>query len=347
MNDRLSRVLNKQQPDCTPIWIMRQAGRYMPEYQKLRKQAGSFKQLYLTAELAAQVTLLPINRFDLDAAIIFSDILIVLDSLGFDVDFIDGKGPELANPIRDEKSMKGLRHEDPQKNYEYLTQAFALVKQELKGRVPLIGFVGSPWTLAVYAVEGRSNKSFLHIRKMLYQEPLLLHKLLLRLTEEITNLAILQLKNGADIIQIFDSWAGLLTPFHYVNFSFFYIKKLIHNIKALPEYHNSPIILFAKSCPLSPTSLVDCGADVLGLDWQVCLRQAFDQLDNRVILQGNLDPASLYGDKESINKEVQRILAARPSHCHHIFNLGHGVLADTSPDKVDYLIDKVHSYSMR
>ena len=347
MNDRFSLVLRKQQPDCTPIWIMRQAGRYMPEYRKLRRQAGTFKRLYGTAELAAQATLLPLHRFALDAAIIFSDLLIVLDALGLELDFTDAQGPTLEHPIRDEKALKGLRHEAPQEKYAYLSQALALVARELHGKTPLIGFVGSPWTLAVYAVEGRASKSFPHIRKILYQNPKLLHRLLARLTQEVTDLATLQLNSGADLIQIFDSWAGLLAPSYYERFSLSYIRKLIRNLKALPAYSSSPVILFTKGCPLPPPALADCGADVLGLDWHTDLKQAFARLDNRIILQGNLDPASLYGDHETINREVRSLLAARPSHCHHIFNLGHGILPDTSPDKVDYLADRVRHYSTR
>ena len=336
MNNRILRVLNKQQPDCTPIWIMRQAGRYLPEYQALRKQAGSFKQLYQLPELASQATLLPINRFDLDAAIIFSDILIVLEALGLEVNF-DSQGPQLAKPVRKEGDLLQLRTEESEAKFDYLSQAIGLVKRELT--VPLIGFVGSPWTLAVYAVEGRGSKTFLHIRKMLYQSPQLLHRLLARLTAEITALALLQLKQGADIIQIFDSWAGLLSPHYYQDFSLSYSQEIIKAIRARTQ---KPVILYTKGCPLPPASLASCGADGLGLDWQVNLHQAFDQLKDSIVLQGNLDPAALYGDEESLSQEVNRIFAARPSGCHHIFNLGHGIYPDTPPAKVAQLIELVH-----
>lgn len=337
MNDRILQVLNKQQPDCTPIWIMRQAGRYLPEYQELRKQAGSFKRLYQLPELASQATLLPIKRFDLDAAIIFSDILIVLEALGLEVHF-DSQGPKLARPFRREQDLLRLRTEESEAKFDYLSQAMDLVKRELK--VPLIGFVGSPWTLAVYAVEGQGSKTFLHIRKMLYQSPQLLHRLLARLTVEITALALLQLKQGADIIQIFDSWASLLSPHHYEAFSLSYSQKIIQAIRTTTQ---KPVILYAKGCPLSSASLGSCGANGLGLDWQVDLHQAFDQVKDSIALQGNLDPAALYGNEESLRQEVSRILAARPSGCHHIFNLGHGIYPDTPPDNVARLIDMVHS----
>lgn len=337
MNNRLIRVLNKQEPDYTPIWLMRQAGRYLSEYQQLRKQAGSFKQLYRIPELAAQATLLPINRFDLDAAIIFSDILIVLEALGLEVDF-SSQGPHLAKPIRQDQDLLRLRAEENEAKFDYLSQALAMVKKELK--VPLIGFVGSPWTLAVYAVEGQGSKAFLQIRRMLYQSPQLLHRLLIRLTAETTELALLQLKQGADLIQIFDSWAGLLTPHHYQAFSLFYIKKLIDGIRAQTP---KPVILYAKGCPLPPISLASCGAEALGLDWQVNLPQAFQQVKDSIVLQGNLDPAALYGDGQLLEEEVNRVLAARPPGCHHIFNLGHGIYPDTPPASVDRLVDLVHS----
>jgi len=339
MNNRILRVLNKQQTDRTPIWIMRQAGRYLPEYQALRKQAGSFKKLYQLPELASQATLLPINRFDLDAAIIFSDILIVLEALGLEVNF-DSQGPQLAKPIRKEQDLLQLRTEESEAKFGYLSQAISLVKKELK--VPLIGFVGSPWTLAVYAVEGQGSKAFLHIRKMLYQSPQLLHRLLARLTAEITALALLQLKQGADIIQIFDSWASLLSPHHYEAFSLSYSQKIIKSIRTATQ---KPVILYAKGCPLPPASLASCGANALGLDWQINLHQAFDQLKDSIVLQGNLDPAALYGDKESLSQEVNRIFAARPPGCHHIFNLGHGIYPDTPPANVAHLIELVHSLS--
>lgn len=309
----------------------------MPEYRALRKQAGSFKRLYRTPELAAQATLLPIHEFDLDAAIIFSDILIVLDALGLVVNFVDNQGPYLTRPVRTEKDLTRLSALEA--NYEFLTQAIQLAKREL--RVPLIGFVGSPWTLAVYAIEGQGSKSFTAVRKILYQNPHLFHRLLLKLTQESTALAALQIQYGVDSIQIFDSWASLLSPTYYERFSFSYIRILIRNLKQLP--HCPPLILYTKGCPLSPRVLANCGADALSLDWQSNLKQAFQQLDNRIILQGNLDPAALYGDKVFLAQAIEEVLAARPPHCHHIFNLGHGIYPDTSPDRVHFLIDKVHS----
>ena len=335
---RLNTVLNKKQPDCLPVWIMRQAGRYMPEYRALRKKVGDFKQLYQTAELAAQITLLPVEKFNLDAAIIFSDILIALDNIGLGVKFIENKGPCITYPLRTERDLTRLGTQ--QTDYEFLIQAIKITKKELT--TPLIGFVGSPWTLAVYAVEGQGSKNFCTARKILYQNPQFFHQLLLRLTQETTNLARLQIQHGADVIQIFDSWAGLLPPSHYEKFSLSYIRLLIRNLKQLPNC--PPLILYARNCSLPPAVLAKCGIDVLSLDWQCNLKAVFEQLGDSIILQGNLDPASLYAGEELLGKAVDEVLAARPPHCHHIFNLGHGIYPDTSPHKVRFLVDRVHNH---
>lgn len=343
---RILKVLNNEEKtntfDYTPIWIMRQAGRYLPEYRKIRIKVKDFNQLYRNPELATEITLQPLKRFPLDAAIIFSDILIALEAIGLKVKFETNKGPVLYNPIN--KDIKQVSSQTDLNNYDYLSQSIKAVKRELKPyNIPLIGFIGSPWTLAAYAVEGQGSKSFTKLRRMVYVKPQLIHKLLERLSVELSQLAIMQIKNGADIIQIFDSWAGLLNSDYYRMFSLAYITKVIARIKATaPE---TPIILFAKGSPLQENEMAQTKVHCLGIDWQKDLAKAFSEVGRKLVLQGNMDPAVLYGDKNTVNKEVKNILGRCPRHGRHIFNLGHGIYPDINPDSVAYLVDIVHELS--
>ena len=337
-------ILRGNKPSQIPIWVMRQAGRYLPEYCMLREKAKSFKNLYLTPELAVEVTMMPLKRFPLDAAIIFSDILIALDAIGVPVNFETNKGPVINNPINSDSALQQLSSKPDLDKYDFLAQSLRGVKQELGTTgAPLIGFVGSPWTLAAYAVEGEGSKVFAKLRKMMYAEPQLLHKLLQRLTTEVSELALMQIKNGADIIQIFDSWASLLNDNYYRAFSLRYITQIINNIKSVAP--QTPIILFAKGTPLMPQEMAKSNPDCLGIDWQTDLASAFNQVGESVALQGNMDPAALYADKQLLDKEIENVIAACPKDGRHIFNLGHGIYPDTNPDKVAYLVDKVHDYN--
>ena len=313
---------------------MRQAGRYLPEYRELRARAGSFKQLY--RRHATEISLMPLKRYELDAAIIFSDILIALDAIGMEVNF-DDRGPVLTQPLRGADDLSRLRNSVAEEAYDYLARSLREVRAELPPQIPVIGFVGSPWTLAVYSIEGSIVKDPKRARRMLYQDPQLLHSLLALLTKEATQLVRLQAQSGADIIQIFDSWAGLLPCHLYQQFSLNYIAQIIEATRI-----KQPIILFARECPLGLPALMETGVTALSLDWKTDIARAFKQVGSKTILQGNLDPTALYGDIDLLEKEVRRILAARPPRCGHIFNLGHGILPDVDPHRVAQLIELVH-----
>ena len=357
----LSALTNRPTP-YTPIWIMRQAGRYLPEYRQLRGKVPSFKDLYSDPDLATEVTLMPLKRFPLDAAIVFSDILIALDAIGIDVAFTEGKGPVIKDPIRSEEQLLSLSAKTDLGKYSYLRDTLKNCRHELKDKA-LIGFVGSPWTLAAYAIEGQGSKTFTSLRRMVYQEPEMVHKLLKRLAEEVVDLALLQIKSGADVIQIFDSWAGLLGRDYYRTFSFDYIKFVVEKIN---KKSSVPIIVFAKGTPLYTKEMIECGCSCIGLDWQVNIDDAFrrakgvldieitdswneiedsyKKMKGKCAVQGNLDPAALYADTDILDKEITKILDARKEGVGHIFNLGHGIYPDTNPDRVAYLVDRVHSY---
>ncbi len=335
---RMADVLAGRRPDRTPVWIMRQAGRYLPEYRKLRAKVGSFQKLY--RQHAAEVTLMPLKRYGLDAAIIFSDILILPDALGMEVEFTEGLGPVLQKPVRGEKSLADLRSPHPQEAYQYLAEGIKETKAELAADTSLIGFVGSPWTLAVYGTQGSGSKNFAITRRMLYEQPKLLHSLLERLTREVIQLALLQIRAGADVIQIFDSWAGLLPRHLYADFSLTYTEQIVREIQ--DKAPNTPTILFARECALPVSELAKIGIAALSLDWKSDMGLSFAETKGSVVLQGNLDPAALYADDATLEKEVRRILDAKPANAGHIFNLGHGVPPDVSPDKIALLTDLVH-----
>lgn len=342
-------VLNGETPPYTPVWIMRQAGRYLPEYRQLRAKVGSFQALYSNPELASKVTLMPMQRFPLDAAVIFSDILIALDAISLEVSFASAEageaggtsGPKVLNPITSEKDVDNLPQATDLNKYDFLAENLKISREELKDR-GLIGFIGSPWTLAAYAVEGSNTKNFSKLRAMMYQRPQLLHKLLKRLADELIELAILQIDSGADIIQIFDSWAGLLGADQYEEFSYKYMANIIADIRDLRPA--TPLIIFAKATPFSPIQMLGSNPNGLGIDWQVDIAYAFTAVGSRAAIQGNLDPAALYASELDLDKEISRIMQARTKSSRHIFNLGHGIYPDINPDRVAYLVDAVHNY---
>lgn len=344
-NDRLLRTINHQPVDRTPIWVMRQAGRYLPEYRAVRAKAGSFLALCKTPELACEVTLQPLARFPLDAAILFSDILTIPDAMGLGLHFVEGEGPAFTRPIRTEKEIHSLPIPDPEMSLRYVLDAIRMIKHELAGSVPLIGFCGSPWTLATYMVEGKANKSFPLIQAMLQQQPELLHKLLYKLAEAVSLHLSAQIQAGVQVVMIFDTWGGMLSTPHYQEFSLRYVQQIIANLKMKSTTQSVPIILFTKGGGEWLESMASTGCQVIGVDWLVNLKGAKQKVGNKIALQGNLDPAILYQSPEIIRSEVARILAEYGTGSGHIFNLGHGILPDVNPEHVAVLVEAVHSLS--
>lgn len=344
-NDRFLHAVWHKPVDATPVWIMRQAGRYLPEYRKIREKAGSFLKLCKTPELACQVTLQPIERFPLDAAILFSDILTIPDAMGLGLSFQEGEGPCFERPIRSAKEVQALGIPDPDLSLRYVLETIQLIQHELAGKVPLIGFCGSPWTLATYMVEGKANKSFPLIQKMLKEEPKLLHQLLEIVAKSISAHLNAQIKAGVNAVMIFDTWGGMLDTTNYLVFSLEYIKQVIADL--LKEYAGEPIpvILYTKGGGHWLESMAFSGCHVLGVDWMTNLREARRRVGSKVALQGNMDPKILLETPDRIRLEVRRILEEYGSGSGHIFNLGHGITPDVPPDNLALLIEEVHTYS--
>jgi len=344
-NDRFLRALLRQPVDRTPLWIMRQAGRYLPEYRASRAKAGSFMDLCTNPELACEVTLQPLERFDLDAAILFSDILTVPDAMGLGLYFAEGEGPKFKNPIRSARDIDNLKSPDPEGELRYVMDAVRTIRRELDGRVPLIGFTGSPWTLATYMVEGSGSKEFSLSKTMMYDEPALMHRLLSKIAESVTQYVNAQIAAGAQAIMIFDTWGGVLSPRCYQEFSLNYMKQVVDNINRQHEGEKIPVILFTKNGGQWLESIADSGCDGVGLDWTTDLSQARARIGDRVALQGNMDPNVLYASHQTIRNEVARVLASYGSGEGHIFNLGHGIHQHIDPDKVATFVDAVHELS--
>lgn len=342
-NDRLLRALAQKSVDVTPVWIMRQAGRYLPEYRATRERAGSFMKLCKTPELACEVTLQPLNRYNLDAAIIFSDILTIPDAMGMELNFIEGQGPRFDHTIQTQADISRLGELDLER-LDYVYEAIKLVRHELASRIPLIGFCGSPFTLAAYMVEGRAKTGFPQLFKMLKEDPIILHQLLDLLARSICEHLNAQIVAGAQVIMLFDTWGGLLDK-QYEEFSLFYIKEIIN--KLLKHYNHSeiPIILFTKGGSEFLEQMANSGCHALGVDWHISMHEARHRVGNKVALQGNLNPTHLLETPASIHKEVERILASFGSGAGHIFNLGHGITPDVPPEHVAILIDAVHELS--
>ena len=344
-NDRFLRALMKQPVDRTPIWIMRQAGRYLPEYRATREKAGDFMTLCSTPDLACEVTLQPLDRFDLDAAILFSDILTVPDAMGLGLYFEEGEGPKFETPIRTEKQIQNLPIPDPEDELKYVMDAVRTIRRELDGRVPLIGFSGSPWTLATYMIEGGSSKTFSKSKTMLFNEPKLAHQLLTKISESVVSYLNAQVAAGAQALMIFDTWGGNLADHMYKEFSLQYMKDIVSRLTRENDGRKVPVILFTKGGGLWLNELADSGCDGLGLDWTMDIARAREMVGDRVALQGNMDPNTLYASPEIIRQEAARILKAYGNGSGHVFNLGHGITPDINPEHVATLVDSVHELS--
>lgn len=337
----LIRALLQQPVERTPVWIMRQAGRYLPEYRATRNKAGNFLTLCKTPELACEVTLQPLQRFDLDAAIIFSDILTIPDAMGLGLYFVEGEGPKFHKPIKTLTDIKALPIPDPGTDLSYVMSAITLTRRELKDKVPLIGFAGSPWTLACYMMEGGGSKEFRQVKTLLYQEPKALHHLLNTLTKATILYLNAQIAAGAQVIMLFDTWGGLLTTETYQHFSLNYMTEIVTNLNR----QGVPVILFTKGGNMWLEKIAMSGCDAIGLDWTIDIGLARQRLNNKVALQGNMDPAVLFANPETIRNEVMNILQSYSSGSGHVFNLGHGVSQFTSPENVKIFVDAIHELS--
>lgn len=344
-NDRFLRALLRQPVDVTPIWMMRQAGRYLPEYRATREKAGDFMTLCSTPELACEVTLQPLQRYALDAAILFSDILTVPDAMGLGLHFVAGEGPQFHSPVRSAADVDRLRLPDPEQELRYVMDAVRLIRQELHGRVPLIGFAGSPWTIATYMVEGGSSKDFSRIKAMLFDQPALLHRLLDTVAESLTAYLNAQVAAGAQALMIFDTWGGVLTPRDFRDFSLRTMASIVAGLAREHEGRRVPVILFTKNGGQWLEDLAGSGCDALGIDWTTDLGDARRRVGDRVALQGNMDPCALYASPERIRDEVGQVLASYGHGEGMVFNLGHGIHPNVDPERVSVLVDSVHELS--
>ena len=344
-NDRFLRALARQPVDRTPVWMMRQAGRYLPEYRKIRNQAGDFMSLCKNTDLACEVALQPIDRFNFDAAILFSDILTIPDAMGLGLYFVEGEGPKFHKPLRTETDINDLNIVDTKRDLKYVTDAVSLIRRELNGRVPLIGFSGSPWTLATYMIEGQSSRDFPNTKMMLYKQPESLHQLLDKLALSVIDYLNAQISSGAQAVQIFDTWGGVLSHDAYAEFSLAYMEKIISGLVRHSEGRDVPVILFTKGGGQWLELLANTGCDGIGLDWTTDIGSARRRVGDRVALQGNMDPAVLRSDQSSIEYQVKSILQSYGTGVGHIFNLGHGITPDIDPNNVKVFVDAVHQYS--
>ncbi|MCI7479821.1 uroporphyrinogen decarboxylase [[Pasteurella] aerogenes] len=344
-NDRYLRALLRQPVDMTPVWMMRQAGRYLPEYKATRAQAGDFMSLCRNADLACEVTLQPLRRYALDAAILFSDILTIPDAMGLGLSFGAGEGPRFERVIDSQSAVDNLPIPDPEQELQYVMNAVRTIRHELKGEVPLIGFSGSPWTLATYMVEGGSSKAFTKIKKMLYTEPKLLHQLLEKLAESVVLYLNAQIKAGAQAVMVFDTWGGVLGHREYLDFSLQYMHKIVEGLIRENEGRRVPVTLFTKGGGLWLEAMADTGCDALGLDWTVNLAEAKARVGHKVALQGNMDPSVLYATPMRIEQEVKQILADFGQGSGHVFNLGHGIHQDVPEMSPQIFVDAIHQYS--
>ncbi|GAB5499241.1 MAG: uroporphyrinogen decarboxylase [Pseudohongiellaceae bacterium] len=344
-NDRFLRALWREPVDVTPVWMMRQAGRYLPEYRATREQAGDFMTLCKTPDLACEVTLQPLRRYAFDAAILFSDILTIPDALGLDLYFVSGEGPKFRHTITSPEAVEKLPDVDMADALSYVTDAVALIRRELNGSVPLIGFSGSPWTLATYMIEGGGSKDFRLAKSFLYNHPEAMHQLLDKLADCVTDYLNAQIRAGAQAVQIFDTWGGILTPTAYQDFSLRYMEKIVANLIKESEGRKIPAILFTKNGGQWLESMASTGCQALGLDWTTDIGNARQRVGSKVALQGNMDPSILYASPDSIRAEVKRILTSFGPGEGHVFNLGHGITPEVNPDHVSAFVDAVHEYS--
>ena len=344
-NDTFIRALLREPVDYTPIWIMRQAGRYLPEYRATREKAGDFLTLCKTPELACEVTLQPLERFDLDAAILFSDILTIPDAMGLGLEFREGDGPVFTHPIQSLHDINNLPVPDPHDELEYVVDAVSLIRRELNGRVPLIGFSGSPWTLATYMVEGGSSRDFSKVKSLLYSTPRDMDKLLGIISNSVAAYLNAQIEAGAQAVMIFDSWGGALSPAAYDRFSLQPMLQILDQLNRTYNDARIPVVLFSKGANHSLDKIAASGTDGIGLDWTIDISTASSIVGERAALQGNMDPAIMYTNGETIKSEAEKILDAFRPGTGHVFNLGHGIHPAIDPEMVKVLVDHVHSYS--
>jgi len=344
-NDRLLKALLREPVDLTPVWLMRQAGRYLPEYRATRAKAGSFMDLCTNPELSCEVTLQPLERFPLDAAILFSDILTVPDAMGLGLYFEEGEGPRFKRPVRSAADVAALGVPDPEDELRYVMDAVRVIRRELHGRVPLIGFAGSPWTLATYMVEGGSTRTWSLVKGMLHGEPQTMHSLLDIIARSVTSYLNAQVAAGAQALMIFDTWGGVLTPRDYRDFSLHYMQQIVSGLTREADGRRVPVILFTKGGGQWLEAMADTGCDALGLDWTTDIGAARRRVGGRVALQGNLDPAVLYAPPAVIRERVGGILEAFGHGSGHVFNLGHGINPDVNPEHAAALVAAVHELS--
>ncbi|MBC8044348.1 MAG: uroporphyrinogen decarboxylase [Rhizobacter sp.] len=346
-NDLLLRALRREPCERTPIWVMRQAGRYLPQYREVRRKTD-FLTLCKTPELAAEVTLQPVDLMGVDAAIIFSDILVVPEAMGMTLELIESKGPNFPSPVRTRADIDRLITPDVSERLRFVENALRLTKRELKGRVPLIGFSGAAWTLFAYAVEGKGSKEFRHAKEMIFSRPKDAHVLLSKLTKVVSDYLLLQIEAGADAVQIFDTWASVLSEDDFKEFSLPYISEAVRAVKS--KYPKVPVIVFAKGANQVLGEIAETGCDAVGLDWTMDIGKARWQLSDRVALQGNLDPTVLYASPERIREEAAKILSKFGKHSErsgHVFNLGHGILPDVDPEHLKALVGFIKSESLK
>ena len=360
-NDRFLRALRRETTDTTPIWVMRQAGRYLPEYRATRERAGSFMALAQNPELACEVTLQPLARFDLDAAILFSDILTIPDAMGLGLSFVHGEGPQFARPLRTAADIARLAVPDMDGELRYVMDAVRLIRRELHGRVPLIGFSGSPWTLACYMVEGQGSKDFARAKALCWSEPQAAHQLLDILARAVAHYLIAQARAGAQALMIFDTWGGMLGPAPFREFSLRYMQQIVAALHADPTSRDIPVILFSKGAGQHLAEMADSGCAALGVDWTLDLEA--DQLSGalrivedvrlaggaggvagEVALQGNLDPAVMRASPDVIRRQARAVMDSFGNHPGHVFNLGHGITPEVDPTHMQVLVDEVHAY---
>ena len=344
-NDRYLRAALSKPVDRTPIWMMRQAGRYLPEYKATRKVAGSFMDLCTNPELACEVTLQPLERFSLDAAILFSDILTIPDAMGLGLYFEAGEGPKFQHPVRAASDIEQLPIPDPTDTLQYVMNAVSTIRKALNGRVPLIGFSGSPWTLATYMVEGSSSKEYRHVKGIMYSDPIAMHQLLDKIAQSVVSYLNAQVEAGAQALMIFDTWGGILSPRDYREYSLRYMQQIVEQLTRENDGRQIPVTLFTKNGGQWLESMAATGCDCLGIDWTTDLAEARARVGNKVALQGNMDPSILYGSDERIRDEVKTILASFGQGEGHVFNLGHGIHQYVDPAKAGVFINAVHEFS--
>lgn len=346
-NDTFLRALMRQPTEYTPVWLMRQAGRYLPEYCETRRRAGSFLDLCKSSDLACEVTLQPLARYDLDAAILFSDILTVPDAMGLGLYFVEGEGPRFERPLRDEWEIRNLSAPDPHAELQYVMDAVAEIRRALDGSVPLIGFSGSPWTLACYMVEGGSSDDYRKVKTLAYSRPDLLHHILGVTADAVTAYLNAQIESGAQAAMVFDSWGGVLSEAAYHEFSLPYLKRVVDGLIRESDGRPVPNIVFTKGGGLWLESIAAIGCDAVGLDWTMDIGRARALVGDRVALQGNLDPSVLFAPPEVVAAETRRVLDAFGPHSGHVFNLGHGISQFTPPEAVSVLVDTAHAHSRK